>query len=48
MFFAVTRNRVKDISDKMGCCNPEGLKHLAGTGIAKWQALTGGSLFITG
>ena len=32
----------------MGCCNPEGLKHLGGTTVAKWQAATGGSLFFTG
>ena len=32
----------------MGCCNPEGLKQLGGTTVAKWQAATGGSLFFTG
>ena len=32
----------------MGCCNPEGLRQLEGTGVAKWQAATGGSLFLTG
>ena len=48
MFFRSPEKSCKDISDKMGCCNPEGLKHLAGIGIAKWQALIGGSLFTTG
>ena len=33
---------------RMGCCNPEGLKQLGGTTVAKWQAATGGSLFFTG
>ena len=33
---------------RMGCCNPEGLKQLGGTTVAKWQAATGGSLFLTG
>ena len=33
---------------RMGCCNPEGLKQLGGPAVAKWQAATGGSLFLTG
>ena len=32
----------------MGCCNQEGLKQLGSTKVAKWQAATGGSLFLTG
>ena len=33
---------------RMGCCNQEGLKQLGSTKVAKWQAATGGSLFLTG